>query len=69
VQEIGLAYLSLLQSIPNLCLCVFVGKLGVIVVNLAPKLIDVCLEFVFLVLGIGHELVLHEHSVLSLGSL
>lgn len=64
----GLAgtYLDCLKLSLDSLLCFFAGKFGVLLVKLGTKVVDVGLELVLLLLGIGNKLVLHDHGGLLL---
>lgn len=51
----------------QLLLLLLAGELGVNAVDLVTELVDGGLELVLLLVGLGDELVLHVHSVLTLG--
>jgi len=61
------AYLAGLELLLQLGLLLLAGEVGVLLVNLCTHFVDVSLELVLLVLGVGDKLVLHDHAVLLLG--
>lgn len=64
--RISSTYLSLLKSLLDLALLLVAGELGVLVVELGSEIVDVSLELVLLLLGIGDKLVLGNHGSLLL---
>lgn len=59
-------YLGVKELGFKLVLLLLTGELGVDTVNLVTELVDAGLELVLLLVGLGNQLVLHIHSVLTL---
>lgn len=65
--SLELAYLGSLKLGTNLVLLLIAGEIGILLLQLGTKIVNVSLKLVLLLVSVGDELVFHDHGSLLLG--